>query len=262
MTDTVLDAAPDDLVDVPEPAESSAVLPSERLDRLAELAAAALELAQPGGGAAPMLSEQALADVWAAVDASTATATKAAYRSDWARFTTWTTERRFRPAAGATVGGRALRHGGGGGADLDGEVAVHPGHVDPVGVLDQPVPHRRRVDAPGRAEVVRRALSGIRRIRSTPPNRRAPLLLEDIRTLLTICRSSAGVAGGGRRPPRHGAAVDGFRRRAPPQRTRRAHPCRCHPAPDRRSACPAPVSRRPIRRPAARSRRCRSGGIR
>jgi len=33
------------------------------------------------------------------------------------------------------------------------------------------------LDAPGRSEVVRRALSGIRRIRATPPNRRAPLLL-------------------------------------------------------------------------------------
>ena len=37
------------------------------------------------------------------------------------------------------------------------------------------------LDAPGRAEVVRRALSGIRRIRATPPNRRSPLLLADIR---------------------------------------------------------------------------------
>ena len=40
------------------------------------------------------------------------------------------------------------------------------------------------LDAPGRAEVVRRALSGVRRIRSTPPARRAPLLLDDIRTLM------------------------------------------------------------------------------
>ena len=40
------------------------------------------------------------------------------------------------------------------------------------------------LDAPGRSEVVRRALSGIRRIRATPPNRRAPLLLQDVRTLL------------------------------------------------------------------------------
>ena len=41
------------------------------------------------------------------------------------------------------------------------------------------------LEAPGRAEVVRRALSGIRRIRSAPQSRRTPLLLDDIRTLLT-----------------------------------------------------------------------------
>jgi integrase len=48
------------------------------------------------------------------------------------------------------------------------------------------------LDAPGRAEVVRRALSGVRRIRATPPNRRAPLLLDDIRCLLTPLAASAG----------------------------------------------------------------------
>ena len=49
------------------------------------------------------------------------------------------------------------------------------------------------LDAPGRAEVVRRALSGIRRIRSTPPVRRSPLLLDDIRTLLQpMIESAAG----------------------------------------------------------------------
>ena len=40
------------------------------------------------------------------------------------------------------------------------------------------------LDAPGRAEVVRRALSGVRRIRAVPPVRRAPLLLADVRTLV------------------------------------------------------------------------------
>ncbi len=39
-------------------------------------------------------------------------------------------------------------------------------------------------DAPGRSEVVRRALAGVRRIRATPPVRRSPLLLDDIRSLL------------------------------------------------------------------------------
>jgi len=48
------------------------------------------------------------------------------------------------------------------------------------------------LDPPGRNEVVRRALSGIRRIRATPPNRRAPLLLGDIRTLMISIAESAG----------------------------------------------------------------------
>ena len=48
------------------------------------------------------------------------------------------------------------------------------------------------LDAPGRTEVVRRALSGIRRIRATPPVRRSPLLLADIRTLLTTLTQEAG----------------------------------------------------------------------
>lgn len=57
------------------------VLPSERLTRLAELAATALERAETSSPV--LLSDQALADVLAAVDASTAPNTKAAYRSDW-----------------------------------------------------------------------------------------------------------------------------------------------------------------------------------
>ena len=52
-------------------------------------------------------------------------------------------------------------------------------------------------DAPGRSEVVRRALSGIRRIRATPPVRRAPLLLGDIRALMTSLSSVVGVGDDG-----------------------------------------------------------------
>jgi integrase len=40
------------------------------------------------------------------------------------------------------------------------------------------------LDTPGRSEVVRRALSGVRRIRAIPPVRRSPLLLEDLRVLM------------------------------------------------------------------------------
>jgi len=47
--------------------------------------------------------------------------------------------------------------------------------------------------APGRSEVVRRALSGVRRIRRTPPKRRSPLLLADVRTILTAMSPSLRV---------------------------------------------------------------------
>jgi len=47
--------------------------------------------------------------------------------------------------------------------------------------------------APGRSEVVRRGLSGIRRTRKAPPKRRSPLLLADVRTLLEAMRPSMGV---------------------------------------------------------------------
>jgi hypothetical protein len=50
------------------------------------------------------LTGQALADIWAAVDASTAVNTKKAYSSDWARFTTWTTQRGFCPLPAVTDG--------------------------------------------------------------------------------------------------------------------------------------------------------------
>ncbi len=70
--------------------------------RLAEATAADLAKSVDNGGAAapqvpgpPALSERALADVLSVVDASTAVNTKAAYRSDWARFTAWAGERGF-----------------------------------------------------------------------------------------------------------------------------------------------------------------------
>ena len=70
------------------------VLPSERLVRLAELAAAAVDPEAVAVWVGPsVLGERALADVLAAVDASTAVNTKRAYRSDWARFTGWAAER-------------------------------------------------------------------------------------------------------------------------------------------------------------------------
>ena len=80
-------------------------LPSARLTRLAELTAADLQRRDRQRGScrtAGAAVEQALADVLAAVDASTAANTKAAYRSDWARFTGWAAERGFAPLPAPT----------------------------------------------------------------------------------------------------------------------------------------------------------------
>lgn len=181
-TSSIDPAAGVDAVDDPVP-----VLPSERLTRLAELAAAELKgSANDGGAAGPqvLLSEQAMADVLAAVDASTALNTKAAYRSDWARFTAWTTERGFSalPAAPLVVAHYLTE------AAAE-QTSVGKWRYAPatltrwVSSINQ-FHTAAGLDAPGRAEVVRRALSGVRRIRHIPPVRRAPLLLDDVRTLM------------------------------------------------------------------------------
>src|SRR6476469_2712757 len=188
-----IDAVPD--ADPTDPMTASQVLPSAQLDRLAELTAAELQDATRNGGpAAPqvLLSEQALADVLAAVDASTAVNTKAAYRSDWARFTLWAGAGGFPslPAPPMVVAhyvteAAAERTGVG---KWRYTPATLTRWVSSINQFHTAAGH----DAPGRAEVVRRALSGIRRIRATPPVRRAPLLLSDIRALMTSLSSGVG----------------------------------------------------------------------
>ena len=84
---------------VPESAPGAApqVRPSEQLRRLADRAAAALALPAPVVDHERELPAEALARVLDAVQASTAAATKIAYRSDWDRFATWAGRRRFPP---------------------------------------------------------------------------------------------------------------------------------------------------------------------
>ena len=152
-------------------------MPSEQLRRLADRAAAALVLPIPAVDHEQQLPAEALARVLDAVEASTAAATKKAYRSDWQRFAGWAGRRRFPPlpappavlahyvteAAAEQTGVGRWRYAP---ATLTRWVAsINQVHT------------AAGLDPPGRSEVVRRALSGIRRIRATPPNRRAPLLL-------------------------------------------------------------------------------------
>ncbi len=179
---------------VPESAPGAVpqVLPSERLRRLADRSAAALVLPVPAVDPVRELPAEALARVLAAVEASTAAATKQAYRSDWDRFASWAGRRRFPPLPAPPA---VLAH------YVTEESAEQTGvgkwRYAPatltrwVASINQ-VHTAAGLDPPGRSEVVRRALSGIRRIRATPPNRRAPLLLSDIRTLMISIAETAG----------------------------------------------------------------------
>ena len=136
------------------------------------------------------LSADDLARVWAAVDASTSANTKAAYRSDWARFQRWTVEAGYASlpasdmvvAAYLTDAAAALRP--------DGRAQFSPATLSRwVSSINQ-IHTAAGLSAPGRSEVVRRALSGVRRLRRTPPKRRSPLLLADVRTILTALAPS------------------------------------------------------------------------
>jgi integrase len=162
------------------------------LARLADTAATALAGFDRIADAERTLPPEALARVLDAMHASTAASTKIAYRSDWRRFATWAGAGGFPPlpappavlahyvteAAAEQTGVGRWRYAP---ATLTRWVAsINQVHT------------AAGLDAPGRSEVVRRALSGIRRIRATPPNRRAPLLLEDVRVLLTSLSAEAG----------------------------------------------------------------------
>jgi hypothetical protein len=118
------------------------------------------------------------------VDASTAANTKAAYRSDWAPFTTWTTERGFAPLpAPALVVAHYVTEAA---AEQTGvgkwryTLATLSRWVSSINQFHTAA----GLPPPGGSEVVRRALSGVRQIRAVPPVRRSPLLLDDLRVLM------------------------------------------------------------------------------
>ena len=184
--------APPAPVVAPATLRQPAPLRSEQLALLADTAAAAIALPVPAVDHERTLPPEALARVLDAVEASTAASTKIAYRSDWQRFATWAGHRRFPalPAPPAVLAHYVTE------AAAE-QTGVGKWRYAPatltrwVASINQ-VHTAAGLDPPGRNEVVRRALSGIRRIRATPPNRRAPLLLDDIRLLLTVLTAEAG----------------------------------------------------------------------
>jgi len=195
-------AAPGSALALPphSPAQPSAALGaagpptlrSEQLRRLADRSAAALALPAPVVDHERELPAEALTRVLHAVEASTAAATKRAYRSDWDRFATWAGAGGYPPLPAPPaviahyVTEAAAQQTG------VGKWRYAPATLTRWVASINQVHTAAGLDPPGRNEVVRRALSGIRRIRATPQNRRAPLLLDDIRLLLTALTAEAG----------------------------------------------------------------------
>jgi len=166
----------------------------ERLFELATATRAQLSQLPP---AAPVLSEEVLSWVWAAVDASTAANTKAAYRSDWARFTAWCTAGGHQPLPAHPLTVAAYLTEAAAEETGPGRWLYAPATLTRWCSSINQFHTAAHQDPPGRDEIVRRALSGIRRLRTRPPARRAPLLLDDLRTLLgSLEREVAGWPGG------------------------------------------------------------------
>ncbi len=136
------------------------------------------------------LSKADLDRVWAAVDASTSANTKAAYRSDWARFERWTTEAGYASLPATDLVVAAYLTDAAATVRSDGRAQFSPATLSRWASSINQIHTAAGLPAPGRSEVVRRALSGVRRMRRTPPKRRSPLLLADVRTILTAMSPS------------------------------------------------------------------------
>ena len=131
--------------------------------------------------------------VWAAVEASTSAATKAAYRSDWGRFERWCAAggHPVLPASPMVIAAYLTEAAGE--RKPDGRPRFSAASLTRWASSINQVHTAAGHPAPGRSEVVRRALSGVRRTRKAPPKRRSPLLLADVRSLLAAMGSSMTV---------------------------------------------------------------------
>jgi len=170
----------------PASADTSAVLATEALGPhdLAE--------GNPGHD----LDADTVRRVWVAVEASTSVNTKAAYRSDWARFTGWAAGAGYVVLPADPMVVAAYLTGAAAEQTVVGQWRYSPATLTRWASSINQFHTAAGLAAPGRSEVVRRALSGIRRLRATPPNRRAPLLLEDIKRLLAAMAPFSTWPGG------------------------------------------------------------------
>lgn len=148
-----------------------------------------------GGGSG--LSATAWEAVSAAVDASVADNTRTAYALDWDRFAGWCTGEGYQPLPADPVVVAAYLVAAAAVVKPDGAPGYAPTTLtrwcSSINARHTAAGH----DAPGRSEVVRRTLAGIRKTRATPPRRVRPLRLVDVHTIVTALRDRAAGSDAG-----------------------------------------------------------------
>jgi integrase len=163
--------------------------------------AALLALARTAASAAatvtppPLLPDGAV-EAMAALSASGLSAnTEAARASDWAGFTRWCTAGGHVPLPAHPLLVRWYVTQKATELKPDGSFAYAPATLTRWVATINAAHAAADLPRPGRDEQVTAALSAIRRVRATPPRRRAPLLTNDLRALVTAARTDADAGG-------------------------------------------------------------------
>jgi integrase len=160
-----------------------------------------LELARTAGAAAAAVNPPPLLPIGAA-EAMTALSgsglavnTVAARASDWAGFTRWCAAGGHRPLPAHPLLLRWYVTQKATELKPDGSFAYAPATLTRWVATINAAHTAAGLPRPGRDEQVAQALSAIRRVRATPPRRRAPLLTDDLRSLLNAARAGADTGG-------------------------------------------------------------------
>lgn len=144
-----------------------------------------------GVSPAPLLPAGAVEAMTALSGSGLAPNTQAARASDWAGFTRWCTAGGHSPLPAHPLLLRWYVTQKATELKPDGSFAYAPATLTRWVATINAAHTAAGLPRPGRDDQVAQALSAIRRVRATPPRRRAPLLTEDLRALLTAARADA-----------------------------------------------------------------------
>jgi len=162
---------------------------------LVGLARAAASAAAGAVTPAPLLPDGAAAAMAALAGAGVSGNTRAARESDWAGFLRWCQAGGHSPLPAHPLLLRWYVTQKAAEVKPDGSPAYAPATLTRWVATINAAHTAAGLSRPGRDDQVREALAAIRRVRASPPRRRAPLLTDDIRLLLTTARTAAQDGG-------------------------------------------------------------------